>query len=184
MNIGSKSTLYPEPVLIIGTYDDDGTPNAMNAAWGCIHNDNEIYICLDPAHRTVENIKRSRAFTVSIATEAFIKECDYFGIVSGYDVPDKVSKAGFHPIRSEKVNAPIFKELPMALECELKRFTDDECECVGRIIDISVDPSVLNGDGNVDPERMRPLIYDPMNHDYYGFGKKRGKAFSDGRSLR
>lgn len=182
-NIGSASTLYPEPVLIIGTYNSDGSVNAMNAAWGCIHNDNEIYVCLDPSHRTVENIKRGRAFTVSIATEKYVKECDFVGIVSGNDDPKKMDKVCFHSVRSSKVDAPIFEELPMALECELIRFNDAECECVAKIVDISVDVSVLNDKGKVDPQKMRPLIYDPMNHDYYGFGNIVGKAFCDGKKL-
>ncbi|MBO8453494.1 MAG: flavin reductase, partial [Bacteroidetes bacterium] len=113
-NFGSKPYLYPQPVLIIGTYDEDGNPDAMNAAWGGISEANQISICLSAGHKTVRNLLKSGAFTVSVADAGHVKECDWFGIASGNTVPDKIARAGFHVSRSEFVNAPLFDELPMA----------------------------------------------------------------------
>lgn len=182
-DLGVKPWIYPEPVLIIATYNEDGTPCAMNAAWGGIHEENELFICLDPAHRTTENILRRKEFTVSMAVADQVTACDYVGIVSGKDVPDKVAKAGFTVTRSDKVDAPLIDQLPMAIECRMKSFNESTCELVAEIVNISVDESVLNDNGKVDPAKLRPIIYDGMNHDYYEFGKKVGKAFSDGKKL-
>ena len=183
-DFGVKPFLYPEPVLIIGTYCDDGTPCAMNAAWGGIHEENELFLCLSPEHKTVENILKRKEFTVSMATADTVAACDYVGIVSGNDVPDKVKRAGLTAAKSSKVNAPIFDQLPMAVECRLKSYNDKTCELIAEIVNVSVDEKVLNENGKVDPVKMRPIIYDGMNHDYYEFGKVVGKAFSDGKKLK
>ena len=182
-DLGVTPWIYPEPVLIIATYNEDGTPCAMNAAWGGIHEENELFICLDPSHKTTENILKRKEFTVSMATADHVTACDYVGIVSGKDVPDKVKKAGFTVTKSSKVDAPLIDQLPMAVECKMKSFNEKTCELVAEIINISVDESVLNDKGKVDPAKMRPIIYDSMNHDYYEFGKVVGKAFSEGKKL-
>jgi len=182
-DFGAKPCMYPEPVLIVATYNDDGTPNAMNAAWGGIHEDTEIALCLSPEHKTVKNILKRKAFTVSFATEGALVGSDYVGIVSGNDVPDKFAKAGFHEEKSAKVDAPLIKELPVSLECTLKSYTESNCECIGEIVNLSIDDSVLT-DGKVDLRKYRPIIYDGLNHDYLAFGEKVGNAFSDGKKLK
>lgn len=182
-DLGVKPCMYPEPVLIIATYNDDGTPCAMNAAWGGIHEENELFICLDPSHKTTANILKRKEFTVSMAVADQVAACDYVGIVSGNNVPDKVAKAGFTVTKSSKVDAPIIDQLPMAIECRMKSYSDKTCELVAEIVNISVDEKVLNDKGNVDPMKMRPIIYDGMNHDYYEFGKVVGKAFGEGKKL-
>lgn len=182
-DIGVKPCIYPEPVLIIATYNEDGTPCAMNAAWGGIHEENELFICLAPEHKTTENILRRKEFTVSMATADHVAACDYVGIVSGKNVPDKVAKAGFTVTPSKNVDAPIIDQLPMAIECRLKSYSEKTCEMIAEILNISVDESVLNERGYVDPMKMRPIIYDGMNHDYYEFGKIVGKAYSEGKKL-
>ncbi len=118
-NFGAKPILYPQQVFIIATYNEDGTANAMNAAWGGISESNEISMCVSAEHKTTKNALARGAFTVSMATVDKIVECDYIGIVSGNDTPDKLAKAGFHTTKSEFVNAPIIDELPMAVECKL-----------------------------------------------------------------
>lgn len=183
-NFGVKSWLYPMPVFIVAAYDSNGLPNVMNAAWGGIYTDNMIGICLSEEHKTTENILASKAFTVSIATKEQVVACDYVGIVSGNKVYDKFIKAGFHAIKSEFVNAPVIAELPMTLECELLSFDKDTCHLVGKIINVSVDESVLNADGKIDVDKLNPLIYDPCNHDYRIVGAKVGNAFSDGKKLK
>ena len=182
-DLGVKPCIYPEPVLIIATYNEDGTPCAMNAAWGGIHEENELFICLDPSHKTTENILKRREFTVSIAVEGQVAACDYVGIVSGKNVPDKVKRAGFTVTPSEKVDAPIIDQLPMAVECRMKSYDEKTCELVAEIVNISADESVLNEKGNIDPKKMRPIIYDGMNHDYYSYGSVVGKAFGEGKKL-
>ena len=182
-DFGAKPCIYPEPVLIIATYNKDGTANAMNAAWGGIHEDFEIGLCLSPEHKTVKNILARKAFTVSFATKETLVGADYVGIVSGNDVKDKFAKAGFTAVKSEKVDAPMIKEMPICLECKLKSYTESNCECIGEIVNLSVDECILT-DGKVDLKKFHPIIYDGLNHDYLAFGEKVGNAFNDGKKLK
>ena len=174
---------YPMPVFIIGTYNADGTPNAMNAAWGGISESEEITICVDSEHKTMANILLNKAFTVSMATADQVIACDYVGVVSGNKVPDKFAKAGWHDTKSAFVDAPLIDELPMAMECELISYDPETCRLVGRIVNVSADESVLNKRGKVDPEKLRPITFDPMNNTYLVLGEKAGNAFRDGLQL-
>ena len=171
--------VYPMPVFIIGTYGKDGIPNAMNAAWGGISEENEITICVSAEHKTTENFTARGAFTVSMATADFVNECDYVGIVSGNKVEDKLGKCGFTTVKSELVDAPIIVELPMCLECRVKSYDPDSCRLVGEIVNVSAEESVLT-DGKIDPDKLRPITYDSANHTYRVIGEVVGKAFSDG----
>lgn len=182
-NFGVKSMLYPMPVLIVGTYGEDGTPNAMNAAWGGIYDTNQVMVCLADDHKTTENIKKTGAFTISFATAKTVVPCDYVGIVSANDAPDKFAKAGFSAAKSEYVNAPIINELPVAVECKLLKFNEDGI-CIGEIVNVSADESVLDESGKIDVKRFDPIIYDSMTHAYWNFGEKVGRAFSDGNKLK
>ena len=183
-NFGAKTMCYPMPVFIIGTYGADGTPNAMNAAWGGISEDKEISICVDAEHKTAQNILVRKAFTVSMATAEHVSACDYVGIVSGNKVPDKFAKAGFHATKSEFVDAPLIDELPMALECELISYDPESCRLVGKIVNVSAEESVLDKAGKIDPQKLRPITYDSMHHHYLVLGQKVGNAFSDGKILK
>ena len=182
-NFGAKTWIYPMPVLIVGTYDENGVPNAMNAAWGGVYDTNQVMICLAHDHKTTENIKNSGAFTVSFATAKTVAPCDYVGIVSANDVPDKFSRAGFHATKSERINAPIIDELPVALECRLIKFNEDGI-CIGEIVNISADDSALDEKGRIDAKKVDPIIYDGVTHAYWSFGEKVGQAFSDGKNIK
>ena len=182
-NFGAKTWLYPMPVLIIGTYDEDGTPDAMNAAWGGIYDTNQIMICIDGGHKTAENIRKTGAFTVSFGTAKTVISCDYVGIVSANDVPDKLARAGFHATRSERINAPIIDELPMTVECRLIKFNEDGV-CIGEIVNISADESILDENGKIDVKKLNPVIYDSVSHAYLSLGERVGQAFSDGKKLK
>ncbi len=182
-DFGAQSWLYPMPVLIIGTYDKSGTPNAMNAAWGGMYDTNKIIICLSDDHKTTENIKETGAFTVSFATVGTVEQCDYVGIVSANDVPDKFARAGFNAAKSEHVNAPIIKELPMTVECKLIKFNEDGI-CIGEIVNVSADESILDENGAIDAKKLDPIIYDGATHAYWNFGEKVGQAFSDGKKIK
>ena len=183
-NFGAKAMCYPMPVFIIGTYNEDGTPNAMNAAWGGISEETEITICVDDSHKTAENLLARKAFTVSMATVQQMTACDYVGIVSGNKVPDKFARAGFHATRSEFVNAPLIDELPMALECEVISYDPETCRLVGRIVNVCVEESVLGDNGKVDVQKLQPITYDPMNHQYFVLGEAVGRAFQAGVALK
>ena len=182
-NFGAKPILYPQPVFIIGTYNEDGTPNAMNAAWGGLSDANEISMCISVNHKPTENVIARNAFTVSMATAEHVVACDYVGLVSGSQVPNKLEKAGFHTMKSEFVDAPIIVELPMAVECELVSYDPETCRMVGKVINVCADESVLT-DGKIDPAKLKPITYDGMNHTYLVLGEKVGNAFSDGAQLR
>ena len=175
--------LYPMPVLIIGTYDENGIPDAMNAAWGGISEENEISICVSADHKTTKNVLVSGAFTVSVADAENVVAADYVGIVSANKVPDKIAKCGWNEQRSEFVNAPIFDQLPFVLECKLISYDEESCRLVGEIVNVSADERILT-DGKVDLSKFNPITYDPSNHDYVALGKKVGKAFSDGKKIK
>ena len=132
-NFGSKTWMYPLPVLIIASYDENGHADAMNAAWGGIYDYNKVMLCLSEGHKTTKNIKKKKAFTISFATAEQMAACDYVGIVSGNDTKDKMEKAGFTTVKSEFVDAPIILELPMTLECKLIKFNEDG-NIIGEIV--------------------------------------------------
>jgi flavin reductase (DIM6/NTAB) family NADH-FMN oxidoreductase RutF len=183
-NLGAQAMLYPMPVLIIGSYDENGTPDAMNAAWGGISEETQISICIDCGHKTAKNVVCRGAFTVSIADEKNVVACDYVGIVSGNDVPDKFTKAGFHHTRSSLVNAPIIDELPMTLECKLVSYDENTCRLIGEIVNVSADVCVLDEKGRIAPEKLKPITFDPSRNEYLVIGEKVGNAFSDGLKLK
>ncbi len=183
-NFGAKAYLYPQPVLIIASYDEDGTPDAMNAAWGGISDDTQISICLSAEHKTVKNILGRKAFTVSMADAAHVTACDYVGIVSANDVPDKLARAGFHTVKSDLVDAPLIEELPMALECRLVSYDAESCRLVGEIVNVSADERILDEDGKIDPARLQPITFDPVHLTYLKLGEKAGNAFRDGLALK
>ena len=183
-NFGAKAILYPMPVLIIGTYDENGKPNAMNAAWGGISEETQISICIDNSHKTAKNVVKSGAFTVSIANAENIVACDYVGIVSGNSEPDKIQKAGWNATKSEFVNAPLFDELPVALECKLVSYDEESCRLVGEIVNVCADERYLDENGKIDLTKFHPVTYDPVHHTYCKIGHMIAKSFSDGMSLK
>ncbi len=182
-NFGPKSYLYPMPVLIIGSYNEDRTPNAMNAAWGCIADSDRIGIYVSAGHKTMENILKRKAFTVSMAVESQITEADYVGIVSGNKVADKLKNIGWQAMPSQFVDAPLFQALPMALECALVSFDPDTELLIGKILNVCAEEEILT-EGKIDPMKLRPITYDPVNHAYLSLGAKVGNAFSDGKKIK
>ncbi len=182
-NFGPKTWMYPMPVLIVGTYDENGEPNAMNAAWGGIYDTNQVILCLDFGHKTYKNIQKTRAFTLSMATAHRVTACDYVGLESGNKVPDKFQKAGFTAVKSEFVNAPIINELPMTLECTLAGETADGI-LIGNIVNVSADECILDTDGKISPELLGPITYDSVHHAYRSLGAVVGHAFRDGNALK
>ena len=181
-NLGKRPLIYPQPVLMIATYDEDGTPDIMNAAWGGVGDDTQVFLCLSPGHKTTKNLLKTKAFTVSMAIEGFEMECDYLGLASGNDVPDKVAKSGLHVHRSEHVNAPVIDELPLCLECELISYEEEHCHLFGEIVATSVDERILT-DGKINISKLKPLIFDIDAHEYYGVGDKRAEAFHVGMTV-
>ena len=183
-NFGSKAWCYPMPVFIVGTYDENGKPNALNAAWGGIDYDDQINLCLSAEHKSTINLQKTKAFTVSMGTVEQLVACDYVGITSGNKVEDKFEKAGWHATKSEFVNAPVINELPMTIECELVSYDPEMCHLVGRIVNVSADESILADNGKIDPKKLRPITYDPVNHKYIALGEVVGNAFSDGKNIK
>lgn len=172
------------PVFIIGTYDKNGVANAMNAAWGGISEETEISICVSDDHKTTENFLYTGAFTVSIPDVDNVVAADFVGIVSGNDANDKIERCGWHAEKSELVNAPIFDELPMTLECRVKSYDKDSCRLVGEIVNVSADERILGDDGKIDLNKFKPITYDPIHHTYRALSEPVGKAFSDGLKLK
>ena len=182
-NFGAKTYLYPLPVLIVAAYDENGTPNAMNAAWGGISDDNQVALCLSAGHKTTKNILAKGAFTVSMADAAHVVERDYLGVVSGNKEPNKLAKAGLHAVKSEFVDAPVIEELPMTLECKLIKVTQEGL-ILGEIVNVSADESILDNSGKIDPAKLRPITFDPVNNKYIQLGEVVGNAFRDGLKIK
>ena len=181
-NLGAKPMLVPQPVMMIGTYDADGNANVMNAAWGGIVGRDEIMIDLSQ-HKTTDNLKKNRAFTVSFADVEHVVACDYVGIVSGAQESDKMKKAGFTTTKSTFVNAPIINELPVTMECELIDIIDGS-KYLGKIKNVTADERVLGEDGTISMDKFKPITYEPVHHTYYDLGKQVGEAFHDGAQLK
>ena len=185
-SFGQKPWVLPQPVLIIGTYNNDGTPNAMNAAWGGQWDSKEIMICMG-SHATTENLDRCGEFTVAFATKDTMVAADFVGIVSGKNDPEKMQKTGWTAIKSEHVNTPVFTEFPMTLECRILRKideTEDGYNLIAEIVNILVDEAYLAEDGKPDVEKMQLISYEPIHHGYLVMGERVGNAFADGKRLK
>ena len=185
-SFGQKSWMLPQPVLIIGTYNSDGTPNAMNAAWGGQWDAKEIVISMG-AHATTENLARCNDFTVAFATKNTMVASDFVGIVSAKNDHEKMQKTGWTAIKADNVNAPVFTDFPMTLECRILRKIDESEEgyyIVAEIVNILVNEEYLADDGKPDVEKMQLITYDPVHHGYISLGNRVGNAFSDGKQLK
>ncbi|MBR3890919.1 MAG: flavin reductase family protein [Bacilli bacterium] len=181
-DLGAKPFLYPQLVMIIGTYDENGHPNAMNAAWGGMADYHKVMVCMSK-HKTTDNIDITKEFTISIGDADNVVACDYVGIVSGNDEPNKVEKAGFSVSKAKYVNAPIINELPLCLECRLLEIIDEDLY-MAEIVNVNADESILDDQGSVCLEKFTPIIYDPSTHGYYKIEGRVGNAFKDGNNLR
>ncbi len=179
-NLKAKAYIYPLPVLIVGTYDENGVPNAMNAAWGTVCDTAQVSVCLSAGHKTVKNLLKTKAFTVAIADAENVVPADYVGVVSANEVPDKLAKTGWHIEKSAFVNAPIIQELPLVLECKLVGYDPETEICIGEVVNASADERILDGNGKIDLTKFQPICYDCDTHGYYTLGEKVGQAFSDG----
>ena len=182
-DFGANPWFYPLPVLIIGTYDENGRPDAMNAAWGGLYDTHLVELCLSADHKTTKNIKAKGAFTISFADAENVAACDYVGIVSANNTPDKMEKSGLTAVKSEKVDAPLFAQLPLALECKFVR-TTEEGNVIGEIVNISADERILGEDGKINLAKFRPISYEPVHNGYHVLGERVGSAFHDGMSLK
>ena len=184
-NIKTTEAIFPMPVLMIATYNEDGSIDIMNAAWGTMLNRDQVILNLTETHKTVQNIKKRKAFTVSIADSKHVVEADYFGVVSGNNTSNKFENSGLTATKSENVDAPIINEFPICLECEFIEYQDDEygCGVVGKVVNVTADENVMNGD-NVDIELVSAIAFDPYTHGYYKVTKRVGNAFEDGFKLK
>lgn len=179
-DLGNKMNFLPLPVLMIGTYDENGNANVMNAAWGGIYDYGKIYISLSK-HKTTENLKIKNAFTVSFATKDTEVISDYFGVVSGND-EDKIAKSGVHVVKSNFVDAPIIEEYPLTLECTVESFENGDL--IGKIVNCSIDDKYLDEKGNIDVDKMEIITFDMTSNTYRVLGEVVGNAFKDGLNLK
>ena len=185
-SIGARTIVYPTPVFVIGTYDKAGKPNVMTAAWGgiCCSRPPCVAVSLRKATYTYGNIMEHKAFTISIPSENYVREADYFGLVSGKE-KDKFSAAGLTPVKSDLVNAPYVQEFPLVLECTVLHTLEIglHTQFVGEIVDVKADEAVLGKKGLPDIEKVGPCLYAPESRGYYGVGEYLGKAFSIGKGI-
>ena len=184
-NLGDKLYVTPQPALMIATYDADGTPDVMMAAWGGQYDNNQVCFSLSK-HKTTDNLRLNKAFTLSYADARTVVESDYFGIVSGNDVKDKVAKAGFTVTKSQNVNAPIINEYPLTMECRVVEMRDDEeggAWVVGEIVNAIADPSILT-DGKIDIKKLNPVAWDASSFNYMTLDDSVGTAWNSGMVLK
>ncbi len=186
-SLGQKTLLYPTPVWVVGTYDKEGKPNVMTIAWGgiCCSKPPCVTVSLRKATYSHGNIVERKAFTVNIPSEAYAKEADYFGLVSGRN-EDKFAATGLTPLKSDLVDAPFVKEFPLVLECKLIHTLEIglHTQFVGEIMDVKAEESVLNEAGQPDIEKIKPIIFSPESRRYHKVGGFIGEAFSIGKNIR
>ena len=184
-NIKTTEAIFPMPVLMIATYNEDDSVNVMNAAWGTMVDRKHVILNLTETHKTVKNIKNKGAFTVSIADASHVVEADYLGIVSGNNTPDKFLNSKLTTTKSENVNAPIINEFPICIECEFIEYQGGEygCGVVGKIINVSADEKVMKDD-KIDISLVNAIAFDPYTHGYYKVTERVGDAFKDGLKLK
>ena len=177
--------IFPMPVLMVATYNEDGSVNVMNAAWGTMQERDTVALNLTETHKTVKNIKARGAFTVSIADAAHVVEADYFGVESGNKVPDKFKNSGLTATKSEIVDAPVINEFPLCLECEFIEYQDGKygCGVIGKVVNVTADEKVMDGD-KVDLSLVNAIAFDPYTHGYYKVAERVGEAFKDGLQLK
>lgn len=179
--IKTTEAIFPMPVLMIATYNEDETINVMNAAWGTMLERDQVILNLTETHKTVKNIKERKAFTVSIADSNHVVQADYFGVVSGNNTKNKFEHSGLTAIKSENVDAPIINEFPICLECEFIEYGD--CGVIGKVVNVTADEKVMNGD-TVDISLVNAIAFDPYTHGYYKVTERVGNAFKDGFQLK
>ncbi|MBR1779335.1 MAG: flavin reductase [Clostridia bacterium] len=184
-SIKNKQAIFPMPVLMIATYNDDGTVDVMNAAWGMMQSMDKVVLNLTESHRTVTNIKKRKAFTVSIADVKHVKEADYFGVVSGNNTANKFENSGLTATKSDNVDAPVINEFPVCMECEFIEYQDSKhgCGVIGKVVNVTADEAIIKGD-NVDISLMEAIAFDPYTHGYYKVTERVGNAFKDGLELK
>ena len=184
VNMGAKLYVTPQPALMIATYDAEGTPDVMMAAWGGQYEGNQVCFQLS-SHQTTDNLRLTKAFTLSYADARTVAESDYFGIVSGRDVKDKVARAGFTCTKSEHVNAPIINEYPLAMECKVVEMIERDgggAFVVGEIVNAVADPAILT-DGKIDIKKLAPVAWDASSFNYLTLGDSVGKAWHSGKAI-
>jgi len=183
-SFGANTLIFPAPVWCVGSYDKNGNPNIMTIAFGgiCCSKPPCVTISLRKATYTYGNIMERGAYTLSVPSEAYVKEADYFGIVSGRDT-HKFKETGFTPIKSELVDAPYLKEFPMILECKVIHHYEIglHTHFIGEILDVKIEENFLTDEGEADIEKIRPIIFSPGTQKYYNIGEFLGKAFQIGK---
>ena len=179
-NLGPQTYVYPMPVLILGTYDEQGNPDAMNAAWGGTYDTNMVTVSLSK-HQTTDNLEAKGCFTMAFGTKKTLKACDYVGIVSAKNEKDKIAKSGLTPTKAPHIDAPVFEEFPLTLECQVVSFEDGTL--IGKIVNVIADDEVFT-DGKIDPAKMEAIVYEPVTHHYLLAAEAVGQAFKDGMSLK
>lgn len=177
--------IFPMPVLMVATYNEDGSVNVMNAAWGTMQSSDKVALKLTETHKTVKNIKARGAFTLSIADAAHVVEADYFGVVSGNTEPKKFEKSGLTATKAETVDAPVINEFPISLECEFIEYQHNEygCGVIGKVVNVTADEKVMV-DGKLDISLVNAIAYDPYTNGYYLVTERVGEAFKDGLKLK
>ena len=138
-------------------------------------------------HATTENLNLCGDFTVAFATKETLVASNYVGLVSGRKEPQKIEKTGWRVEKAENVNAPVFADFPMTMECRIKRKIDESETgyfIIAEVVNILCDERYLAEDGKPDMEKMHLISFDPIHNGYVEMGQRVGNAFADGNALK
>lgn len=184
-DLGVHPFVFPMPVLMVATYNEDGSVDVMNMAWGRICDNNMVALNLDESHKTSANIKNRKAFTLSVADIPHIEAADFFGIASANTMHDKFERSGLHAVKSSRVDAPIVEEFPLTLECTAAAIQNDRFgfRVVGEIVNVIADEKVLDENGKINPAKLNAFVFDQFQYGYYAIGEKVGQAWKTGKTL-
>ena len=183
--IKTTEAIFPMPVLLISTFNEDGSVDVMNAAWGTMLERDMVALNLTETHKTVQNIKARKGFVIHIADAKHVAEADFFGVVSGNNDKDKFAKSGLTFVKSDLVDAPVINEFPIAIECEFIEYQNNPTGIgvIGKVVRTSVEEANLK-DGKVDIDSLEAIAFDPYTHGYYKVSGRVGEAFKDGLKLK
>ncbi|MBS4913854.1 MAG: flavin reductase family protein [Veillonella sp.] len=181
-SFGVKPYLFPMPVYMVGTYNEDDSVDVMMMAWGGICNSDMVEMNLDEGHKTVANLKARGAFTLAVPGVDTLREADFLGIASANTMADKFKRSGLTATKSENVDAPVIEEYPLTLECTVEEMKTESygLRVVGRIVNVLADDTILDSEGNIEPAKIHTFLFDQVQHGYYEVGEKVGQAWKSG----
>lgn len=186
--IGKKQLIYPLPAVLVATFNEDHSPNAMTAAWcsTCCNEPPSVGVAIHKKRLTYENIQRSGAFSINIPAASQATEVDFIGIVSGKRQHNKLEVARLSTSSATHVDAPLIDSCPICIECKLTKSLPigSHTWFVGEVMETHVDERAVGDDGALDVDVIDPLVYCTTVKQYRRLGDVVARAFDEGKKLK